>query len=590
MLMLGPLVAYSTVSLFFSLGNAVAAPFLFVAIVKFFISLTLVIYLLIAAGKKMTTIVAGTKSHWRSWKLAGVTLGQTNDVFLAFSLLYIDVAVASILAAARPFFYTLIVSRAFNRQGRYEKITGGKWALTLLAVVGCGLVIASQSRYFGAGLTFATLIGVLLALANPLFSGFTSLSLKWGTDVSTALGDEDTESLFPLVGAAIGLFASSILFFAIGYFLQESFGALGFGGVAMAVGYAVIAGGLGDTLHRSALLKTSNLGVNSLGFFQPALAIVWLGAFPLIPQVDWLLHAIHLQVDFPLITVPHVDWLIAGCIAVVAANLLLNFRASDRIAYKALVIILWASGLFVYLHDGVVAPHYFAVVNTAALVFVLLLTFRMERLIRRTADEENNAFTVFRQLETLVRYERIKAEVLEGIKEIDKHRKVGELRNAYRRVKDLLHKARDEPTGGDTRMADKLERIESAVDKLAHSKQQGTNFGEFLALGAIGVILAGLLLFFTAPDLGAYPGYGFMVELMSFVLASIIVFLLFNMWDLERDRRRPILFKEKDGRYHVHFWDDRDADDAHLERRISIIICLAMVVAYGALLYYKWLL
>ncbi len=62
------------------------------------------------------------------------------------SLAYINVAVASILAAIQPFIVAVITGRLFKEGGRYQKITKEKWLLFVLAIIGATFVAASQSK------------------------------------------------------------------------------------------------------------------------------------------------------------------------------------------------------------------------------------------------------------------------------------------------------------------------------------------------------------------------------------------------------------------------------------------------------------
>ena len=71
-------------------------------------------------------------------------------------------------------------------------------------------------------------------------------------------------------------------------------------------------------------------------------------------------------------------------------NLLLNFEAEIRLGYKALILALWFCGTFVYLRQGVVFYDYFNLIEVAVVIFILVLSFRTDRLVRRTTNEENN--------------------------------------------------------------------------------------------------------------------------------------------------------------------------------------------------------
>ena len=100
-----------------------------------------------------------------------------------------------------------------------------------------------------------------------------------------------------------------------------------------------------------------------------------------------------------ILDVPHPDYLIIGAMAIVASNLLINAKADMRVAYSALVISLWVFGTFVYFHDGYTTE---VPLELTVTVFILVLSFRVDRLARRTSREEEWVFEAFRRLELLV--------------------------------------------------------------------------------------------------------------------------------------------------------------------------------------------
>ena len=282
-----------------------------------------------------------------------------------------------------------------------------------------------------------------------------------------------------------------------------------------------------------------------------------------------------------LIDVPHIDWLIIGVAAIITANLLLNFTAEIRSAYKALIIALWVCGMSVYLHDGFPLSGYAEVVGVVSTLFILILVFRADRLVRRTTDEENSVFLIYNRLSTLARKGGISEDAKNQLRRIDEHTKPEQLLDAYRKLKDYFKTTREEHPEYD----DKLDELEAAVDSLAHSKQQGANFGELIALGVITFIMVCALLFFKPPGLFGWDGL--FTEISSFLLAAVIVFLFANIFDLQHDRTNAVLKKEKGGDLHFVAFDD--ATDRGGERWVSVIVCVAIAVAYIWLFLGKWI-
>ena len=77
------------------------------------------------------------------------------------------------------------------------------------------------------------------------------------------------------------------------------------------------------------------------------------------------------------------------------------------------------------------------------------------------------------------------------------------------------------------------------------------------------------------------------METSSFLLATAIVFLFANIFDLQHDRTNAILTKEKGKKYYSVAFDD--AGDRGSERWISITVCIAITVAYIWLFLGKWI-
>lgn len=124
---------------------------------------------------------------------------------------------------------------------------------------------------------------------------------------------------------------------------------------------------------------TSNLGVNSLGYATPVFALFWLF---LLSRVD----------------VVNPDYLVVGAVAVIAANLLINFQAEIRLGFRTLIVAIWACGTFVHFRSDPAeyldirgwlwsSGEYFTLLAPAATVFTLILSFRIGRITTRMADE-----------------------------------------------------------------------------------------------------------------------------------------------------------------------------------------------------------
>ncbi len=138
------------------------------------------------------------------------------------------------------------------------------------------------------------------------------------------------ELFFSIAFMLVAWVVGSILFFTLGAITKESFDDIN---IYPAIAFGIFGQLVGVTFYRLAYVKTSNLGINAIRYLTPVVGLVWLGLAS-------------------LIDVPHFDWLMIGATAIITANLLLNFKADTRLAYKALVISFWLFGAIIYLTDG----------------------------------------------------------------------------------------------------------------------------------------------------------------------------------------------------------------------------------------------
>ena len=463
----------------------------------------------------------------------------------------------------------IFMALLFKKEQRYEKITVEKWFLFVVAFIGVAFVVLSQNETVDTTIQFSTYSEVggilLIIIASLLGAVGVPATQRWGLAVSNVVGDDKRkdEVFFAIIASTIGRALSGICFIILGLLLGENIQSIGGFGVSIAIVYGLFGLGLATVFLRIANIKTTNLSINAVGYAIPAVALIWL-AFA------------------SLINVPHVDWLIIGVAAIIAANLLLNFKVEIRAAYKALIIALWVCGTSVYLHTGFPLPDYVEIVGVIATLFILILAFRVDRLVRRTTEEESNEFFLFHRLSTLAESNGINKDAPNQLREIGRHVKPGELRNAYDALKQYFLEARGKCPKDGRAMLDELE---ARVDTLTHSKQQGANFGELTALGFMGFIMVSALLLFKPVELSGWEGL--FVETSSFLLATAIVFLFANIFDLQHDRTNAILTKEKGKKYYSVAFDD--ADDRGSERWISITVCIAITAAYIWLFLGKWI-
>ena len=589
--MLGAVLLLSLVPLVIVLGDGPESPFLFNAVWRLgsAVGCLLILLLFYRSVLLNTEVISLVGRSVKSWIFLGAVILSFDYALFSWSANFIDVSVSAILFELWPLLLIPLTAWLLREGGVYRKNIRSLIPFLVVAFVGLGFVVVSQTGGFNLENTsgFNLIAGVVLALLAAAAGACTAFTFRWGKDLADQLPvDTGSSRRFPLslfgavaAGALLSL-VGAVLSAGIGFAVGEKIPSdlptyLGYGLLGGVFIHAFAAASL-----RTSNLKTDNLGVNALAYLIPIFSLVWLALF--------------LE-----IAVASVPYLVIGTAAIVTANLLVNFEAERLLGFKALVISLWACGMLVYLRDKASwgwtaqADGYFDILFLSATVFALILSFRTVRLASRTQEEDNRAFRLFRELEELERRGVIlrwgDAAAFEHILTIDQ-KQGRELERAYTTARRALNDAL--PQAGPER--EKLLTLSTELDRLAHSRQQGINFGEICALFIFAGLVVGTALLSRPAAVSGLTG--FLVEMFAMLFPAVIIFLAFNVLDLQRDRVSRILKKNPEyGGYGVAFQDTVSQAERveHSSRRtveqgISIGVGGALIVAYAGLFLHKW--
>ena len=515
-------------------------------------------------------------------RIAWTIAANFNFAFFAWSTQFVDITVTAILFEMWPIFIILLTARLFRTEARFRTITHATLLLLFTGFAGFAFVMVGQ----GGGLESiettdlaALTIGVSLAVIAAIVTAFTAFSFRWGTDLiqelqpssSSAMSSDALEMFSLVIAYLIANSVSVILNSVIGISAGESITwrplliAIFFGGATNVVA---------SLAWRKANLTTDNLGINAFAYTTPIFSLLWLFLFA------------QAQPERP-------DYLVIGAAAIIAVNLLVNFEAEVRFGFKALILSLWGCGAFVYLRDdflqylpfdGWLWPPetYLSALGLSATVFILLLTFRVARLAPRTQSEDNHIFALHRNLEMLARRNLIDPSVNEHIRGIDSAHNPEELQTAYSQAKLCFARAAvvDHPLADGKLLAD----AEAQLNMVVHSRQQGVDFGEMFSL----IIFGGSTIALALLSRPAVDGWiAFLYEVFSVLFSSVTVFLIISVWDLHRERAELVLAGHRDSRqYGVIF---RDPKSRRFEQGASVVVGLLIILAYGGMLWNKWL-
>ena len=232
-----------------------------------------------------------------SWAFAIWTIGYLDVAALAWAAWFVDISVSATLYYLSPLMFVLCTQWMFKRDGRYRRMVLAEIGLFALAIMGAGIVIASQSGGldgfgFGGGDGVALTLGAGLAMVGAALAAGTSVGFKWGVNLARDLARSvgrmaDIEIFCCLLGM---IFCGAILApltLGAGILRGEALD----GGVLWAgIGAGLIAGTVASLLWRTAILIASDLGVAVVRYLMPVASLGWLLGLGLIGDVDlWLL-------------------------------------------------------------------------------------------------------------------------------------------------------------------------------------------------------------------------------------------------------------------------------------------------------------
>ena len=519
------------------------------------------------------------------WSLVYSAFGKFDYTLFAIAAQSVAISIVAVVFEIWPIVMIILMGVFFRDDPRYRRTGAGLFSMLCLCFVGITFVTLSGSAdLFSADWQF---VGIALAVLAALAGGSkTAVLFKWGNVLGRRLYNptitgETPDSLYTF-GTLLGQFLAQLLCFilsvVIGFAMGEHI-------TSKVLIYSILGGiasaGIADVFFRKANASSDNLGINALSYLTPIFAILWL-----LPFADW-----NLNLD-------STGYLVIGIIAIVMANLLLNFEAEIRWGFKALVLALGTCGAIVYLRDGLfeflgingwnwAGSGFFESITLAATVFTLLVAFRVARLSSRTSEEDNRVFSVYRKLDLLARRGVINPEACDYILEIDRaNNDASTAKEAYYKVRRLI--AEVDAKSLDEAEVQLLSDAESNLDALVRSKQLDIHLGEVFALGIFATITVGLSLLTLPPQLGGWTRL--LVDLFAMLISAVVIFLMFHIHDLQRERdERKLESLEERAEHRGYLVRFIDTERRLPDQLLSLVVGTAIVLAYAGLLANKWL-
>ena len=282
---------------------------------------------------KRATIRTLVRQHTRSWSFVMLVVAEVDLLVFAWSFRYIDPAVATVVYETAPLIMLPVGLLLFRSDGRYRDTTIAVAIPAVMAFAGLVFVSAGQTRELNS-ITQASLawslFGIALSLLGALLYGLKiPLAVKASSRsraASRSSADGDERELFSVLLLAVMSVAPLLPLFLLGLSLSGEWNTQT---ATFGLASGLLAGTAARICLRKANILTSNLGVNSIVYVTPLIALAWLHSFS-------------------RIGIESVDYLVIGAVAIVSANLLINFQSEIRLALRSLIIALWAAGTFAY--------------------------------------------------------------------------------------------------------------------------------------------------------------------------------------------------------------------------------------------------
>ena len=567
---------------------------------------------------------------WHRKILSWAILGRLSIAFLALASGFVETEVATVLYEAWVIFYLVI--RGLNQHELKSQLSTQNIMLFVFAAIGLLFINLSETGQFSG----ISIPGLLFALIGAVFAAISlERSIEWGERADIILKEESGEqndskrksysairinTVYTLVATIVMNLAvagvSVIGVFVFNWAQNDKilkFENFFYSGFAWVFFITIILGSIEVIGYRKGGLETKNDKIFAIAYFMPIFSVIWL----------WIQSAI----SEGTVQVGRIDYFLIGISIVVAVNVLLNYSVEKhRLGFRWLVISFWVCGVVVlfrdqwftmwhgfdnWLWEG--STDYYAVLGLSTTVFVLVLSFRTIRINERTRHENDIVSSLYWKLwlrsnevkeeKNLVETKKMIDQGLADLTEIDASETVPRFDkrniNVYFMFKKLFKNY-------DPR--DKAE-IYKNFDEMVHSKSSGRDLTEPLILIAFGASTI-LLALVTRPQ---FSGWNlFVSDSFSILFAATIAFMIFNLFDLRRERSTPILWTRteiKSKNQMLDEWIDANADDykikdskyellnkeldqknenSKFEIIFSFLLAIVIVIIFILLLYGKW--
>ena len=535
---------------------------------------------------------------WNKYALLFVIIGGFAWLFFAWSTAYLDIAVASILG--ETWIVNFVLLRYYAKKKSKDeskddlKLSSSVWILFVFALIGVIYINLSHNNISSS----LNVIGLLLITVYVVLSAIRmERSLDWAEKMTdemesekklNKLGDEERNkielmfvfsgviiaNIFVIILVIIGKIA--LIFQGVSWSLTFTTNQTSWFTNEIAWLICIVGGfasGIGVWSFREGNLITQTLDVNGIYYLTPFLSIIWLIPFGLTQLERW-------------------DYFIIGALIIIATCILIAIEErTGRKGFRGLIVSLWSVGVLTYFREewiqwpwladnspwewSVGSVDYYSIIVVSATIFILILSFRISRLVERTNKEEDQ----FLRMNVLVtRMMEINDNNLVGkltplLKALDQSSKasaIGKLRDQFNCLFKDLRK-------NDNKDFKKFaHELELDVRLLCKSKERGRYLAENLVLYIFALVTI-MVTMGTRPAVTS-DWNALLIDMLAFLFSAGICFMTINLVDLRLYREMPTDEPERE-----------NSINQTAVQVISIILAIVVSISFVVLLYDKWM-
>ena len=574
------------------------------------------------------------ESSWNKYALIFIMIGGFYWLFFAWSITFIDIAIASIIIEL--WLVVFVLARYFNKKHTPEKKSLSKsiWVLFIFSLLGIIYITLSHTNinhsfsYKGLLLLIVSLVVVSIRIERSLYWGERMFS-KWENEhkkenpaevQSIKKSKNNWEMVFVLLGVIIGnsFTITLIILERIFGFLRGSIWNFSFTPISIeifaneivitnTVSWVIcIAGGVASAIgawsFRRSNLYTSTLDINGISYLTPVLSLVWLLPFGLIQLQRW-------------------DYFVIGALIILATSIIIGIEdEAGRVGFRWLIVSLWGTGLLIYFREkwiqlpwlandiswewSLETVDYYSLIFVSSTIFILIFSFRHNRLVERTNREENQYLRMKQIIKDLDHDQNsplmpnyplplanllLKYPLINYLDQLDQF-KTKTIGKTLTQFKNIIQYRRDIANKHHMEIdkliwfEDKLSALELEFELLYRSKQRGRYLAENLVLYIFALVTIMITVGTRPTAVSAWNAL--LIDILAFLFSSAICFMTINLIDLRVYREKStaeLMNTEETGER------TKDAINQKAVQIISIILAVVISISFVVLLYDKWM-